>query len=197
MDFENVMALDYETQHLGFHPRIFLDRVYNAFYESLFEALNELKKYLCNEYSHIAPVDSILLNTDELFQELIKRLNKAIDKLEIYINKNIFLIPNHVILKEDEIHLTNPATKEEDEKLDKEIEQIKQKILEERIRKNVIKEKLKEQKIVKEELIAFKQRLSEIKDVVSEVKGSQESLQLTLEKCWEIWNCLKKPPQMK
>ncbi|GBM54473.1 hypothetical protein AVEN_217159-1 [Araneus ventricosus] len=197
MDFEAVMALDYETQHLGFHPRTFLDRVYNAFYESLFEALNELKKHLCNEYSHIVPVSSILSSTDELFQELIKKLDKAIDKLEIYIDKNIFMIPNHVILKEDEIHLTNPATKEEDEELDKEIEQIKQGILEERIRKNILKAKLKEQKVVKEELVTFKNKLSDIKAIVCQVKGTQEDLQLTLEKCWGIWNSLKQPPQMK
>ncbi|KAF8770427.1 hypothetical protein HNY73_017957 [Argiope bruennichi] len=107
------------------------------------------------------------------------------------------MIPSHVILPEDEIHLTNPTTKEENEELDKEIEHLKQRILKERIHKNILKTKLSEQRHVQEELVIFINKLRDIKAIVSQVKGAQDDLKFTLEKCWEIWNALKQPPQIK
>ncbi|GFU15558.1 uncharacterized protein NPIL_433541 [Nephila pilipes] len=197
MDFEAVMDLDYSTQHLGIHPRTFFDKVYNAFYECLFEGLNVMKKYLSDEYSHVVSTDVILSSTDSLFQELMKHLDKSIDKLEIYIDSNVFMIPNHVVLSEDEIHLTNPATKEQDKELDKEIEQIKQRILEERIRKSIFKSKIEEQKCVKEELLIFKNKLQQLIAVIHLSRESQEELKFTIERCVEIWDTIKRPSQFK
>lgn len=197
MNFEAIMELDYETQHFGIHPRTFLDRVYNAFYECLFDGLNDMKKYLSDEYSHLVSTDVIHSSTDSLFQELVKHLDKAIDKLEIYIDSNIFMIPNHVVLPEDEIHLTNPSTKEQEEELDKEIEQIKQRIYAERIRKSIFKSKIEEQKHVKEELLLFKSKLQQLVTIIQHSRETQEELKFTMEKCFEIWNTLKQPPHFK
>ncbi|GFY61086.1 uncharacterized protein TNIN_419921 [Trichonephila inaurata madagascariensis] len=193
MDFEAIMELDYETQHFGIHPRTFLDRVYNAFYESLFDGLNEMKKYISEEYNHVVSTEVIHSSSDSLFQALVKKLDKAIDKLEIYLDANVFMIPNHVVLPEDEIHLTNPSTKEQEKELDEEIEQIKQRIIVERIHKSILKTKIEEQKYIKEELLIFKNKLQQLLAIVQHSRETQEEQNFTMEKCFELWNTLKQP----
>ncbi|GIY52583.1 protein MIS12 homolog [Caerostris darwini] len=191
MDFETVVNLDYESQHFEFHPRTFVDTVYNAFYEPLFEGLNALNVYLCDQYNHVIPADDIRSNTDILFKDLVKILDKAIDKFETYIDENIFMIPNHVLLPEDEVHHTHPCTKDEDEKLDEEIEQIKQRILEERLRKSVLKSKIEEQKYVKEDLVTFKSKLQQLLSIVQGCKNTKEDLELTMIRCLQNLNGIK------
>ncbi|GIY47644.1 protein MIS12 homolog [Caerostris extrusa] len=195
MDFETIVNLDYESQHFEFHPRTFVDTVYNAFYEPLFEALNALNVYLCDQYNHVIPADDIRLNTDILFKDLVKILDKAIDKFETYIDENIFMIPNHVLLPEDEVHHTHPCTKDEDEKLDEEIEQIKQRILEERLRKSVLKSKIEEQKYVKEDLITFKSKLQQLLSIIQGCKNTKEDLELTMIRCLQNLNGIKEVHQ--
>lgn len=47
-----------------------------------------------------------------------------------YLGSNIFKVPKHVVLPEDEVHMSSPCTAKEDEKLDAELEDLKQKIIE-------------------------------------------------------------------
>ncbi|XP_035205188.1 protein MIS12 homolog, partial [Stegodyphus dumicola] len=124
------ICLDYETQYFLFHPRIFIDGVYNAFYENIFNLLDDLKQFLTDEFANVIEPFNVAIQTDSVLRELVKRLDKAIDKLEVYLIANVFKIPKYVVLKEDTIHITNPVTKSDEKKLDDEIKELKHQILE-------------------------------------------------------------------
>ncbi|GFR03768.1 hypothetical protein TNCT_602081, partial [Trichonephila clavata] len=77
--------------------------------------------------------------------------------------------------------------------LDEEIEQIKERIIVERIHRSFWKSRLEEQKYVKEELLTFKNKLQELFAVIQHSSETQEEQKLAMEKCFELWNNLKQP----
>ncbi|KAG8178796.1 hypothetical protein JTE90_024658 [Oedothorax gibbosus] len=186
MDFEKSLDAAYVTQHFGFHSRAFLDKIYNGNYESVFEALRQLKKHLIEEYKNIAPAKEIDMNTEVLFRHLTQRLDRTMDRLEVYLDSNIFKIPKHIVLPEDEVHMSQPCTAREDEKLDAELEDLKQRIIEERIKKNYLKCKIVEQKTIIEDLGQFENKLHTILKVVEESQMTKEDLKDTMVKCLEL-----------
>jgi len=140
MDLQDaILNLAYEAQHFGFHPRNFIDSVYNAFFETMLTSLNQLKQFLIQEHKNVLP-SVINLSTESMFQELVKLCDKSIDKLEVYLNSNLFCIDPHAVLPEDKIHVEQPCSKEDDENIDKTIEDLKKRILEENAKKHFFKE---------------------------------------------------------
>lgn len=192
MDCEGILSMSYETQHFGFHPRVFFDRIYNKIYETLFEGLNAMQDFLSEEYNHVTTAEAIKASTDALFQEMIKKLDKAVDKLELYTNYNVFMIPKHVVLPEDKVHITNPSTKEEDIKLDEEIEELKQKIVKERMWIAYLKSEIAQQKLVKDELLAFKIKLDQLLSSASRLEVTKENICSILNNCYELGNEMNK-----
>ncbi|KFM62924.1 Protein MIS12-like protein, partial [Stegodyphus mimosarum] len=187
----DVVGFEYETQYFSFHPRILIDEVYNAFYENVLYLLDQLKQYLTNEFANVIEPFNIIVQTDSLLRELVRRLDKAIDKLEVYLNGNVFKIPKYVVLQEDMIHITNSVTESDQKKLDDEIEELKQQILETRLQSSFLKSKILEQKRVLKALNEMKESLEEMISNAEQIMHSKEMCNLTLTKCTELCELMK------
>ena len=97
---------EYVTQLLGFTPKAFVDGIYNALNDYIKEFFKEIGKVLGDEF---AKGDEILSSKiregcKELIAKCHQNVDKNIDKLEMYLLKNIFFIPSSVLLPEDQVH---------------------------------------------------------------------------------------------
>ncbi|XP_015912321.1 protein MIS12 homolog [Parasteatoda tepidariorum] len=186
-----VLGFTYETQLFDFHPRQYIDGVYNVFYENVFEALKQFQEYLIGEKKEVVSPETIKLKTEFFFQELIKNLDKAMDKYEVFICRNFLCIPENLVLPEDKVHMTSSCTEEQELLLDQEIEELTQEIIKEKVRKSVLKQKKAEQKLVRAELVYFKEKLEEISNVIKQCSFTKETLDMIMGECAELCNFIK------
>eukprot|EP00794_Sanderia_malayensis_P010807 gene10807-11961_t len=106
----------YSCQLFGFTPRAFVDFFHNMLSREISDALTEIENQIKKEGS------------ENLRNMCDKNLGKNVDRLELYLQSNIFTIPDNVILSEDKIQEQETNTKEFEESLDKRIDELKNKI---------------------------------------------------------------------
>ncbi|XP_076338975.1 protein MIS12 homolog isoform X2 [Tachypleus tridentatus] len=163
-DFKNQ---EYETQFFGFTPRSFVDGMYNAVYDYLHDSLNTLQLYLCQQYSCVMPEDRIKTGSEVILQTMLNNTDKAFDRLESYLSTNVLRIPEHVLLPEDAIHET-PHTIDEMQKLETDIQELKQRLQKAKKVNACLQKELKEQDVVKMELEKFISQLKMLKNLSRE-----------------------------
>ncbi|PIK36812.1 hypothetical protein BSL78_26358 [Apostichopus japonicus] len=88
---------EYETQYFGFTPKSFVDGVYNAMVEYLSDFVEE-------RFKEQISVEALQESSNRLFVHLRDAFDKAFDRLENYLMKNIFHIPSGIVLPEDKRH---------------------------------------------------------------------------------------------
>nr|XP_054771646.1 protein MIS12 homolog [Lytechinus pictus]XP_054771647.1 protein MIS12 homolog [Lytechinus pictus] len=123
---------EYETQYFGFTPKSFIDGVYNAVADYLYDSVDAADKYIASESQqgrHPVCEEAVRESSDRLLAHLQLVFDKAFDRLETYLIKNIFPIPSHVVLPEDKIHKELTQTESDEVKLDTELEELRQRIL--------------------------------------------------------------------
>nr|XP_054771568.1 protein MIS12 homolog [Lytechinus pictus]XP_054771569.1 protein MIS12 homolog [Lytechinus pictus]XP_054771570.1 protein MIS12 homolog [Lytechinus pictus] len=123
---------EYETQYFGFTPKSFIDGVYNAVADYLYDSVDAADKYIASESQqgrHPVCEEAVRESSDRLLAHLQLVFDKAFDRLETYLIKNIFPIPSHVVLPEDKIHKELTPTESDEVKLDTELEELRQRIL--------------------------------------------------------------------
>ncbi len=131
-----VADFEYATQHFGFTPKAFVDGIYNAVNDYIKGFFKEMGKVLDEEF---AKGDAILSSKirqqcKRLIAKCYESVDKSMDKMELFLLKNILLVPSAVLLPEDEVH-KGSVLKDEDSSteagLDKEILELKTEILKE------------------------------------------------------------------
>ncbi|XP_070538312.1 protein MIS12 homolog [Ptychodera flava] len=136
VDFMKELSADvpeYEAQFFGFTPQSFVDGIYNTLIEYLYDSLNVVEKYIIQEYklesaeSKIPP-EQVRQGSQKIFAKMKGEIDKSFDKLEGYMISNIFHIPSHVILPEDKVQLDHAYTEDDEDKLDQELTELRQKI---------------------------------------------------------------------
>ncbi|XP_071838312.1 protein MIS12 homolog isoform X1 [Apostichopus japonicus] len=121
---------EYETQYFGFTPKSFVDGVYNAMVEYLSDFVEVTHKYFLDDerFKEQISVEALQESSNRLFVHLRDAFDKAFDRLENYLMKNIFHIPSGIVLPEDKVHMSDPVTESMDQKLDNELEELREKI---------------------------------------------------------------------
>ncbi|XP_071951897.1 protein MIS12 homolog isoform X2 [Antedon mediterranea] len=120
---------EYETQFFGFTPKSFVDGVYNAIFEYLRDGIELLEKYLVSEFEKDGVSKEIVREgSQKLLSHFRVRFDRACDKLERYLMKNIFHIPSKMIQTCDVVNQENNYTESEEQLLDDEIQQLQIKI---------------------------------------------------------------------
>ncbi|XP_028396487.1 protein MIS12 homolog [Dendronephthya gigantea] len=135
-----VHNFEYSTQLFGFTPKAFVDGIFNAINDYIKEFFKELGRVLDDEF---AKGDTILSSTirqgcKNLIEKCYENVDKAIDKIELFLLRNTFVISPNVCLPEDEVHkeISDALKNEEntvltEESLDREILELKTTILKE------------------------------------------------------------------
>ena len=128
----NVEDFEYVTQFFGFTPKSFVDGVYNAINDYIRECFKEMGKILDEEFSKSDDISSskIRKGCQELVANCYRNVDSSIDKLELYMLKNIFIIPPRVLLPEDQVHHKDDlnASDSEENNIDEEIRELKNRI---------------------------------------------------------------------
>ncbi|XP_054718843.1 uncharacterized protein LOC129228201 [Uloborus diversus] len=194
MDFKPVLALEYSAQHFGFHPRTFLDNLYNVYFENICEALTNLNGILSEEFRELVPAYQIQFSTDALLEDFVKNLDKYFDLFEIYLNKNVLSIPKDVLLSVDEIQMQVNCSKQAEENLDTEIKKLRRKIIEEKKKKAVFEAKIKEQHLVKDYLYDINASIQSILNSLLPDDNLSEVMRNNKRRCAEL---LKKHKKIK
>ena len=127
---------EYGTQFFGFTPKAFVDSIYNALNDYIKQFFNEIGNVLGEEF---AKGDEILSSKirqtcKELIAKCHQNVDKNIDKLEVYLLRNLFLLPSCVLLPEDQVHkesASEDGNSVTESSLDEEIVQLKTGILKE------------------------------------------------------------------
>lgn len=143
MDKSEVYLEEYETQYFGFTPKSFCDGVYNAVNDYLHDCLNVVESYLHQEFKNIVTDEQVRLATQKLIPMFRKTFDKAFDKLETYLLTNIFHIPNNVLLPEDQCQ-SQRYTEEDELELEKELEDLQQKIVNAKYVNKCLEQELKD-----------------------------------------------------
>ena len=131
-----VGEFEYATQLFGFTPKAFVDGIYNAVNDYIKEFFKEMGKVLDEEF---AKGDAILSSKiregcKELIAKCYQNVDKSMDRMELFLLKNVFVIPEAVLLPEDEVHKGSVLKDENsltESSLDKEILELKTEILKE------------------------------------------------------------------
>ncbi|XP_033118242.1 protein MIS12 homolog [Anneissia japonica] len=120
---------EYETQFLGFTPKSFADGVYNAILDYLHDGIELLEKYLLSEFEKEGVSQEVIREgSEKLLRYFSGRFDKAFDRLEKYLIKNIFHIPSKTILPGDAVNQDHAYKDGEEQALDEEIQQLQIKI---------------------------------------------------------------------
>ncbi|XP_031567833.1 protein MIS12 homolog [Actinia tenebrosa] len=121
---------EYETQFFGFTPKSFVDGVYNAINDYVSDCFKELEKLLSNEptLTKDCTAEQIHQKTDQMLSKFYESMDVSFDRLEIFLMQNIFKIPPNVLLPEDKIHESHNHTKDEEVKMDDEIQELLRKL---------------------------------------------------------------------
>lgn len=127
---------EYATQLFGFTPKAFVDGIYNAVNDYIKEFFKEMGKVLDEEF---AKGDAILSSKiregcKELIAKCYQNVDKSMDRMEVFLLKNVFVIPEAALLPEDEVHKGSVLKDENsltESSLDKEILELKTEILKE------------------------------------------------------------------
>lgn len=190
MNASPVTTRAYETQYFGFHPCAFTDVVYNALLKNSHEALSALQAHLLEEFGHVSSEETIRHGTEMVLQKYVNKLDKGFDKLEVFLDRNVLVIPEHIVLPEDKIHVEKPTTESDDCQLDSDIKELEQKIIQAKKDRAYLKMKLQEQRFLIELLRSQRQRLEKITNIKTKI-GLEESIAFSISRASELCDLLQ------
>ncbi|KAJ7392654.1 kinetochore protein Mis12 [Desmophyllum pertusum] len=84
-----------------------------------------------------------------------KSIDQAFDRFEVYVKNNLFKIPAGVLLPEDKVHHDHPYAVEDEEKLDKECEELEKKIKATKYVNTALKQEVKDLDNAQEQIDNF------------------------------------------
>lgn len=102
----DVDDVDYVTQFFGFTPKSFVDGIYNAINDYIRECFKEMGKILNEEFAKgdEISISQIREGCKEIISRCYQNVDESMDKMELYMLRNIFVIPPGVLLPEDQVH---------------------------------------------------------------------------------------------
>jgi len=165
---------EYASMYFGFTASAFSDEVFNVCNESM---ANSLKKFRKEISQKVNPSD--ILKFDKAFQKLAMDCEQngmeLTDKLKFSLESRVFQIPPNVLLDDDVIQ-NDFKSAEDEEELDNQILEVKQKILACKfVNKRLDQIQMQQQETLKTYLNLDKQ-LDERKVVVSSVKDGVDKV---------------------
>ncbi|KAJ3084452.1 hypothetical protein HK102_000655 [Quaeritorhiza haematococci] len=142
------------TQHFAFVPVEFVDDVVNSINELLYEAMEQLEKYVENKLMLIEESSgkdnpNSLEDTEKAMAEIVTLFENAIDKhfdkFEVYVLNNIFTIPPNTDLTLPQIKdLDFSVTEQQESQLDAEIDMLRKQIAMEKCLQARLKRKIRQ-----------------------------------------------------
>ncbi|XP_077866272.1 protein MIS12 homolog [Saccoglossus kowalevskii] len=128
----NLEFYEYETQFFGFTPKAFVDGVHNALVEYLCDGVTVVEQYLMKEFKITdgskVSAEKLRECTQKVYAHLKPRYSTAFDKLEFFLIHNLLHIPSHVVLPEDKVNLDFKFNENDEDKVDREIAELRTKI---------------------------------------------------------------------
>ncbi|XP_060073007.1 protein MIS12 homolog [Ylistrum balloti] len=184
---------EYETQHLGFTPKAFCNGVYNAALEYIQKAVQEIEIFLSEEYSKVMKPTQIKEACEVILSTMVSKLDKNFDIIETYLTKNVLTIPGNVLLPEDEAQAGDTYTPEQEDMLDTEIQELKDKVLALKYANSKLKQEMSLIDHVQARFDMAQQQLQKLNDINSEsgVPEVKDSLMFTSQKVLELVSKVK------
>ncbi|XP_061163772.1 uncharacterized protein LOC133172934 isoform X2 [Saccostrea echinata] len=119
---------EYECQYLGFTPKSLINGEYNAVITSLKEGLSTMEDFINEEFGSAISKEKTKQALETIQSVLVEKLDKRFDQLESYLLRNVFNIPEDLVLPEDRVQMTHPTSPEEDSQLETEMEELRKHI---------------------------------------------------------------------
>lgn len=158
---------EYETQFFEFTPQSFSDGIYNCMVSYIFEGFQKLQQDLLDAYPDLVTANQNQKASEIIFPKIMQTLDAVFDKLMVYLSSNIFCIPLHVLLPEDDMQHVSPMTKENEVALIEEINKLKQEVINTKFHNARLKQELQDLSVVQERWQSF----------IQTVKQNQQLLQ--------------------
>ncbi|CAG2228259.1 MIS12 [Mytilus edulis] len=159
---------EYETQYFGFTPKSFMNGVYNALAEYIRESLAALAEYIKSQYPNGMTSTQLQGGEENMMKYILRKLNRSFDILEQYLMTNVFKIPDHVVLPEDQAQAGNQYTEEDEKQIDLEIKQLEDKLLTIRYANGILRQDLSEMDQVQSIFDKSFKQLETIEDMTSQ-----------------------------
>ncbi|XP_069139511.1 protein MIS12 homolog isoform X2 [Argopecten irradians] len=184
---------EYETQHLGFTPKAFCNGVYNAALEYIQRAIHEMEACLTNEYSTVMTPAQIKEACDVILSTMVGKLDMNFDIIETYLMKNVMTIPDNVLLPEDKAQAGDIMSTEEEDVLDTEIQELKDKILAMKYANSKLMQEMTLIDIVQARFDQAQKQLQRLDTINSEsgVSDLKDCLMFTSQKVLELMSKVK------
>ncbi|CAH1780701.1 unnamed protein product [Owenia fusiformis] len=184
---------EYETQYFGFTPKSFSDGVYNSFVDYLYEDVIVLEEYMSQEFNNLMNREQIREAAHKVIPVFTKAFDKAFNKLERYLLENILHIPDNVLLEEDKAQ-SKQYTERENEVIDEDIKQLKQKILNAKYMNAALKRGIKDIEQVQAHIDAMSAHLDTLNKVCKDagVPDTAETMKFLTEKVSKMQEMIKK-----
>lgn len=114
---------EYCTQFFGFLPQSFINGIYNAVCDYLKDGIAALNESILRNFKDSVSEEELHKISCQQAQIALDRLNAKFDKAEVYLKKNVFSIPSHIVLPEDQLHAGGAAMGLDMKSLDNEIQE--------------------------------------------------------------------------
>ncbi|BFZ00274.1 hypothetical protein BsWGS_03313 [Bradybaena similaris] len=161
---------EYEAQHFGFTPITLLNGMFNAVCDLYREALKAFCKTCSEKYPNVM-TETEFRDARHAVSELIdKDVCMLFDKLEYYLLHQVFSIPAHVVLPEDQCQLQRLSQAEETE-LENKITDVRKRILAVKYANAELSQHLKEAEALQRTLDKVIEQLSSSENNVSQLGG--------------------------
>ncbi|XP_022324613.2 protein MIS12 homolog [Crassostrea virginica] len=183
---------EYECQYLGFTPKSFTNGGYNAVITSLKEGLSTMEAFINEEFGTFISQEKTKQALEKIQSVLVEKLDKRFDQVERYQLRNVFNIPEDLVLPEDSVQMTHPLAPEENQQMEKDMEELRKHILAVRYGNECARQQINEienlQKHADSTLLYLQQLESSITD--AGVLGIKDSLSFVLDKTKELMSAV-------
>lgn len=116
-----------ETEFFGFHPMKLVDSIVNTVNDHACNAVDELEIFLRNDKSVMETTENsrekVKKAADLVLEKWQSGIDEFMDKLEVYVMRNIFAVPNDIVLlsRENPLFVADPVPAESVSALDNEL----------------------------------------------------------------------------
>ncbi|XP_062589955.1 uncharacterized protein LOC134251570 [Saccostrea cucullata] len=179
---------EYECQYLGFTPKSLINGEYNAVITSLKEGLSTMEAFINEEFGSAISPEKTKQALETVQSVLVEKLDKRFDQLESYLLRNVFNIPEDLVLPEDRVQMTHPTSPEEDSQIEADMEQLRTHITAVRYGNESVRQQITEidnlQKHADSTLLYLQKLESSASD--TGVLGIKDSLSFVLDKTKDL-----------
>lgn len=157
----------YAAQFFGFLPQSLMNGMYNAMWEYLKDAMSSFNEGVLASFGDVVSEAELAEHSRVLNQIAIKRLDHKFDTAESYLLKNVFNIPDHLVLPEDRQNVENPCTEADLDQLDQEIKHVTDRIIAVKYANASLKDRLEEVASLQQQLDNTDTQIDKIHRVMS------------------------------